>query len=520
MAPSARVQTVSKDDESRPETPPNRVPDPPNNRYGDDLTRDALGARVFRQTTTYAGLRTIASLSTLVSYAFLVRILDRHEIGVFEVGMAYVGFGFVIGEGGLAAALVRKREEVTLHEYRVVFATQLIATSLLALGYLATAEWIGRTNHFNTEETTVLRFLAPILLLRALPVVPRARMQRALRFDLVGQVELFSTLARNITAVVAALTFGGPWALVAAALAQAMVAAVVSYSLSPGWVGLAFRFRTFRGLIAFGSQVQGTNLLHYVRENIVVAVLGPALGPSAVALYRFAYTYARIPSDAIGSLARVHFRMYAMCDPGSPQLASAIRTALRASNLVGALILGVTTASAYWTIPWIYGEKWISAIPIVWGLLPHVLADIAMSQMVAMAQGQGKPSRAIVFYTVWSVATWVCCLIAVGLGDDLAWVGLGQSAATVLAAGVAMTWVNRQAKSNIAAALLRPAIIVASGLTAVYVLPTESWAAWQRALTGVVTFLSVAGLMATLIDRPAIVVDLKGAIYALRRKKT
>jgi len=476
--------------------------------------------RVFRQTTAYAGLRTIASLSTLVSYAFLVRILDRHEIGVFEVGMAYVGFGFLIGEGGLAAALVRKREEVTQHEYRVVFTTLIAATSLLAVAYLTTADWIGRVNHFTEKETVVLRFLAPILLLRAFPVVPRARMQRDLRFDLVGLVELFSTLARNITAVVASIFLGGSWALVAAALAQAVTAVVVSYLLSPGWVGLAFRFSTFQGLIRFGGQVQGTNLLHYVRENIVVAILGPALGPSAVALYRFAYTYARIPSDAIGSLARVHFRMYAMCDPGSPQLGSAIRTALRGSTLVGAAILGVTTASADWLIPIIYGDKWIPAIPIVWGLLPHVLADIAMSQMVAMAQGQGKPSKAILFYAVWSSTTWACSLAAVSFEHNLAWVGIAQSVATVLAAIVAITWVNRQAQSNVAASLLRPSLIIASGFIAVLALPIESLATWLRALVGVVTYFLVAGLIGLVIDGPAIGVDLKGAIHALGRRKT
>ena len=90
-----------------------------------DPTRDALGARVVRQTTSYAFFRTLASLSTLVSYAWLVRILERREIGVFEIGMTYVGFGFVIGEGGLSAALVRKKGEVAQREYQVVMTAVL-----------------------------------------------------------------------------------------------------------------------------------------------------------------------------------------------------------------------------------------------------------------------------------------------------------------------------------------------------------------------------------------------------------
>jgi O-antigen/teichoic acid export membrane protein len=486
-----------------------------------DPTADSLGVRVFRQTTSYATFRTLASLSTLVSYALLVRILDRREIGVFEIGMAYVGFGFLLGEGGLGAALVRKREDVRDHEYRVVLTTVLGVASVLAAGYFVAAPWIGRVNQFNDEETRVLRYLAPILVLRAFPVVPRARMQRELRFDQVGQVELASTLARNLTAVVAAFTIGGSWALVAAALAQASVAVLVSYALSPGFVGIAFRFATFRRLIGFGSKVQGTYLLHYVRENVPVGLLGPTLGPSAVAMYRFAYNYARIPSDALGGLARVHFRMYAMCDAHSARLASAIRTALRGSIVLGALIMGLLAAAAVWAVPLIYGEKWLPAIPIVWTLIPHVLADIALAQTMAMAQGQGRAGLALIFYVVWSGATWLGCGLSLYLGGDvLPWVGVGQSVSTVLTACLTLFWVNRQSSADVAGTLVRPLLAVSLGTLAAFAATHfAQGSSLVRALLGATAFLLVAGVASALLDREALLADLRQAAASFRSKK-
>lgn len=487
-----------------------------------DPTKDALGARVVRQTTSYAFFRTIASLSTLVSYAFLVRILERRDIGVFEIGMAYVGFGFVLGEGGLSAALVRKKGDVTQHELRVVQTTVLGLASLLALLYLALAPWIGRLNHFTESETWVLRVLAPILVLRAFPIVPRARMQREMRFDHFGLVELSATLARNVTAVIAALAFGGSWALVAAALAQATAAIVAGYSLSPGWVGLGFQMHTFRRLISFGSKVQGTYFLHYLRENVAVGLLGPALGPAPVALYRFAYTYARIPSDAIGGLARVHFRMYALCEPHSEQLASSIRTALRASTLLGALILGILASAAVWTIPLIYSEKWLPAVPIVWALMPHVLADIGMAQLVAMAQGQGKPGKALWFYVIWSVLTWLACGAALLFGKNaLDWIGWGQSLGTVTAAVVALIWAQRQASAPIISALLRPLVALSCGAVGAYwVVRGMSGSSLLQALAGVGTFLALSATLAFTLDRTALLNDLRGAVASFRKKRT
>src|SRR6478609_7159973 len=452
-----------------------------------DLTRHAVGANVVRQTTSYAMFRTLASLSTLVSYALLVRILERRAIGVFEIGMAYVGFGFVIGEGGLGAALVRKKEHVTNHEYRVVLTSVLGVASLLAVLYLVLAPVIGRANHFNAEELWVMRLLAPIMVLRAFPVIPRARMQREMRFDQFGMVELSSTLARNVTAVIAAFIWGGPWALVAAALAQASVAVVASYALSPGWVGLGFQKHTFKRLISYGAKVQGTYFLHYLRENVAVALLGPAMGPGSVAMYRFAYTYARIPSDAIGGLARVHFRMYALCEPHSPQLASAIEKALRASVLLGALILGVLASAAIWSVPLIYSEKWLPALPIVW-----------------------------------SVATWAVCGVTLLTGDQaLDWIGWGQSLATVAAACVALRWASVQAASPVGSALLRPLVAVTIGALFAYaacsLTPGPSL---LRALAGIGAFLSVTVAVGALVDRQELMRDLRGGWTALRKKNS
>ena len=516
-------RTMTKQDEPGKDSPviiPGEDDDPASENA--DLTRHAVGANVVRQTTSYAMFRTLASLSTLVSYALLVRILERRAIGVFEIGMAYVGFGFVIGEGGLGAALVRKKEHVTNHEYRVVLTSVLGVASLLAVLYLVLAPVIGRANHFNAEELWVMRLLAPIMVLRAFPVIPRARMQREMRFDQFGMVELSSTLARNVTAVIAAFIWGGPWALVAAALAQASVAVVASYALSPGWVGLGFQKHTFKRLISYGAKVQGTYFLHYLRENVAVALLGPAMGPASVAMYRFAYTYARIPSDAIGGLARVHFRMYALCEPHSPQLASAIEKALRASVLLGALILGVLASAAIWSVPLIYSEKWLPALPIVWSLVPHVLADIGMAQLVAMAQGQGKPGTALGFYLIWSVATWAVCGVTLLTGDQaLDWIGWGQSLATVAAACVALRWASVQAASPVGSALLRPLVAVTIGALFAYaacsLTPGPSL---LRALAGIGAFLSVTVAVGALVDRQELMRDLRGGWTALRKKNS
>lgn len=218
----------------------------------------------------------------------------------------------------------------------------------------------------------------------------------------------------------------------------------------------------------------------------------------------------------------MHFRMYALCEPHSPQLASAIKKALRASVLLGALILGVLASAAIWSVPLIYSEKWLPALPIVWSLLPHVLADIAMAQLVAMAQGQGKPGTALWFYVIWSVATWAVCGATLLAGDQaLDWIGWGQSLATVGAACFALRWASLQAATAVGGALVRPLVAVTVGSICAYAACAATpGASLLRAFAGMGTFLIVAGLSGVLLDRDELMRDVRGAWAALRTKRS
>lgn len=459
-------------------------------------------------------LRTISSLVTLVTFALLARILEPRDIGVFEIGMIYVGLGFLIGEGGLVAAIIKKRQEVSNHELRVVHSITITVGSCLSLALFFGAPWISRLNQLNESEQWVLRALAPLLILTVLPIIPRARLARAMRFDINGWVDFLSNIARGVTAITIALILGGPWALVLSALAQATVKVILFYIYSPGIVGFAFNTRTIRQLISYGSQIQAAQVLNYIKEKIPVAIIGPTLGPAAVALYQFAYTYARIPSDAIGGLARVNFRAYAMCEPGSQRLTTVVRSSLRWSILLGTLVLGVLVAGASLFIPFIYSTKWLPATPIVWALIPYVLAEIGLAQIIAMAQGQNRPDTPIVLYIIWSVTTWVGCMIVVGSGSEtLAWVGLAQSISSVLVVILALFWVERYTKSRVSSAIIRP--IIASTLSYVlvyFILSKLSFSLEIEAIIASLAFISSFGAILFAIDSTVLVKDIKLAL--------
>jgi O-antigen/teichoic acid export membrane protein len=522
------VPPPRREDDTQNAAPPGAVgADQPARSAGSGISHDdgrdkSLGALILRQTVHFAAIRTLTSLSTLITYVFLSRLLDRHAIGVFEIGQFYIGFGFLLGEGGLSAALVRSRETVRDHDYRVVLTSVLGIGVIIAVIYLLCTGWIARANHMSDVDLWVLRALTPLLLLQAVPIVPLSKLRRENRYDQVGWIQFVSTLGRHAAAIVGALSFGGPAALAAGALVQSGTKVWIAYRAAPGWVGLAWRWRTLRSFLPFGLKVQLATLLQYLRENIAAALLGPALGPESVAMFKQAATYTSVAADAIGGLARVQYRMYALYPPGSAELPRSILTALRSALLVGALILGPFAALAIWLIPGLYGQKWMPATPLVWGLIPHVLSDIAMQHMIVMVQGQGRPGRAALFYAIWSIATWITFSASLVLGDsDLAWVAFGQSVGSLFAAAVTLGWVAGYAGTSVVRGLVKPFCVIAISVTAAagahHALADST--SPVRGLVGAGAFLMAFAGATALIDRSAIVADLRGAARVFRRKR-
>src|SRR5262249_30340032 len=148
--------------------------------------------------------------------------LGQRNFGAFEIGMFYIGVGTVIGDGGLAASLVRREGEVRPIEYRTALTAVVGVAATMAALLVLGAPLIGRVNHLTSAEVWVLRALSPLYFVPALRLVPYVRLERALDFASIGRVELFANVVRHVVALGVALLHGGVWALALSQIALAL----------------------------------------------------------------------------------------------------------------------------------------------------------------------------------------------------------------------------------------------------------------------------------------------------------
>jgi O-antigen/teichoic acid export membrane protein len=473
---------------------------------------------VLRQTTAYAALRSVSGLVTWAAFVLLTRVLDQRSFGAFEIGMFYVGVGQIIGDGGLAASLVRRRGVVLRSQYRTALTAVSALAAALALALFLSAPFIGRINHLSGSEVWALRALSPLYLVPALRIVPYAKLERKVDFAAIGRIELYANLARHVTAVSVALLSGGVWALALSQLALALTQVILAYRAEPGFPGFGFRRRAFLSLYGYGSKIQASILLIHFKDNLAAGLLGPALGPAAVGVFRFALEFVRVPADIGSSLARVQFPVYAQNRRESPELVSVVRGTLRGAFLIGLPALGIFALGANWLVPTIYGDKWLAALPVITALVPHVAADLLIFHLITFAQGRGRAGLALWIYVVWSLSLWLGSACTLLLHGALFGIAVAHGVGSTLTLLGLLWWASDYLRYPLYRALLPPLLAAAFAFSVPFFVRSHlAHSATTEAILSVPMFLgSYAGCLLA-IERGAAIRELRAAIAMLRR---
>jgi O-antigen/teichoic acid export membrane protein len=479
----------------------------------------SLGTRILGETARFAALQVFASALAWVANVILARLLLRRDFGVYDICTVYIGVGAVLGDGGLGATLLRRKDAVTRGEYRVALTSLVAVSGLLSVVMFVAAGWIGAHNHMTTAETNVLRAMAPLYLVGAFRLVPYIRLERELQFARIARIELASSLVRHVLAIAVAIDHGGVWALVISNVVSSVLQLVLAYRASPGWVGFGWSWSEFRPLIAYGSKVQALGILSYLKDNLAPALLGGVLGPGAVGVFDFGLKYIQVPVTAVNSLARVQLPVYARLDAHDPTLFNALRGAIRTAMVFGIPMLAALALVAPWVVPFLYGAKWAAAFPVIWALVANMVGGLAASPLFTLLQGQGRAGLAIVVFTVWTVVTWVLAILSVAFfPGSLGAVALAHSIVTVVVVLGLLEWAGRHLGRGLFGSLVVPLFAGLAGLGAGHAVRRwASGAAGHPVTAAGVCLVVYAGVLLAL-ERRLVLDELRAIIASVRKR--
>ena len=473
-------------------------------------TTAARGAAV---TLSGQGVRIVVQV---VGVVVLSRLLSPSDYGLLAMTTAVVGIADIFRDMGLSSAAVQAKTLSRGQRTNLFWINSGIGL-LLSLVIFVAAPLLALV-YARDELVDVTRVLCWTFLLNGLATQHRADLLRSLRFTRLAAVDVLAPVIGLTAGVLAALQGAGVFALVAQQLIQYLVV-LVGVVFAARWLPRSVdRSAPMGGLLRFGWQLVGSQLVGYAGNNVDSLTIGVRFGAEPLGLYNRAFQLLMTPLNQIrGPVTQVGLPLLSRIQDDRVRLGAALLRAQVALGLTLVAGLALLAGAAVPITALLLGPTWQPAAPLL-SLLAIAGAFQTLgliSYWAYLSLGMTGPLLRYSFIQTGVRITFVL----VGSLAGVVGVAAGYAAAPVLGVALSYWWLGRYVELP-----LRSLYAGAGRLTAVAVvggLVTFAVATWAANLPAALTLLAClpAGALAALgaaALAPATRADLQVVVQLVR----
>jgi O-antigen/teichoic acid export membrane protein len=361
----------------------------------------------------------------VVANLVLARLLVPRDFGLVTLGMVTVVLGTFLGEAGVGAALIRRREPPSLAELRAINALQLAVAGALAVTCAGVAATFGR----DGLVVAVMVASLPIWVLRGPSVIV---LERQLQYRPIAMADVVEAISYYLWAIAAVALGLGVWGLATAVIVRALAGTATVVALGPvGVVPPRWSWPHVRPLVGFGAKFQGTAVLQVVREQAVNVGVAAVAGIGTLGVWNLAWRILQVPNLLFSTVGRVAYPVMSQLrgageDP-QPVLERGVAALTALTGLVVVVVVGFAPA-----LPVVVGDGWddIPAV-LLWSGIGLVVGAPVAAGTSGFLFATNQPG-AVATATLLSTAAWlgVALPLLPALGAPA--VGIGLAAATAV----------------------------------------------------------------------------------------
>jgi O-antigen/teichoic acid export membrane protein len=336
----------------------------------------------------------------------LARLLSPSEFGLFAVVTFLLTFLITFGDAGLAASLVRQAHEPADEDYQAVFTVQqVLVVSVVILFWLA-APWVASAYHLPQHDRWVFRLLGLSLLCTSFQVIPSARLERHLLFEKLAMVEVAMSFVFYSTAVTLAWRGVGTLSFAIAMLARSLTGAILVNRASPWRMRWHWDWERARVHLKFGIPYQGIGFVFLLMSSITPVFIGLLLGAASVGYINWAQMVSGYPVIALMVMQRVYLPAFARLQLHSEALSRFVEQVVRAANVLAAPVAILTFVSIEPLTKFVFGQKWLPALPLFYLLWGTNLFVPTATPLFALLNALGYSRTAFKFALIVMLGTW------------------------------------------------------------------------------------------------------------------
>ncbi len=311
-----------------------------------------------------AFLRATTRGLAFVRLAVLARVLDPFQFGIYGIASLVLSLLEIFTETGVNVVLVQSKDKITKYLNTAwvvsIFRGVLISILMIVLSYPASLFFKSR------ESFGIILFLSIVPLLRGFINPMIVNFQKELEFNKEFYLRSAVFLIDAFVSVILGIITKSAYCLAFGLLAGVILEIFLSFYFVRPTPKFEFEKRRLSYVINNGKWMTFAGIFDYLFRNGDDMVVGRILGASSLGLYQVAYKISTLPVSETGQVFnKVAFPLFSKISENKRFLRSTFfKTLLAISFFV--LPFGVILFSfAEFLIPFVLGEKWISAIPVV-----------------------------------------------------------------------------------------------------------------------------------------------------------
>ena len=309
----------------------------------------------------------------------LARILSPSVFGLFALAFVAIDALSMFKSMGFDSALIQNKENTEKAANTAFFIIPALG-SILYLILAFCAPLIGRFLN-NQDVVGVVKALGVIFVISCFGRVPAALLEKSMQFKKISLIEIYTSIAYSLAAIILALLGMGIWSLVYAYILKTLTQNILFWAFSRWHPRLEFDKKAALEMFHFGKFIFLGAMVWFLKMNLDNLLVGKLLGVAALGLYAIAFNIANFGADYFSNkVHRVIFPAFSKIQADKDDLKSSF---LKVTKHVGIFAFPFCAGLCLLSkdlITVVYGQKWIAAAPIL-----SVLAFVGLFNTLPVA---------------------------------------------------------------------------------------------------------------------------------------
>lgn len=369
-----------------------------------DIKKKSISGAVsyFARTIILQGIG-FASVFVL-SYYF-----SPEDFGVYGFVIQIIGLLTFFSDVGLAAALIQKKEEPSITDYRTAFTIQQIL-SWFIVGILAILLMTGLVQEkTGMAGVWILIALGLSFPLATLKTIPSVILERKLDFSKLVVPQLFEQFAFHTILIVLAIQGKGAVAYAYAIIFRSIIGVVVMAYLQRWNVGFSLNTRSFKSLVGYGVKFQLNDFLARIKDQLFYLFLGFVLPLREFGYIQWAKNWSMYPYNlTVQNVMAITFPAFSRLQNHPQALQKAIEKSL---FFITAVIFPILIGMSVFILPFItIVSKWQKWEPAVLSLIFFSLSigwSAISTPLTNTLSAVGQINKTLKLMVLWTALTWV-----------------------------------------------------------------------------------------------------------------